>query len=31
MLSPDQTVEQTRAWAQRRIEALNHALRDIPP
>jgi 5-methyltetrahydropteroyltriglutamate--homocysteine methyltransferase len=31
MLSPDQTVEQTRAWAQRRIEALNHALRDTPP
>jgi methionine synthase II (cobalamin-independent) len=31
MLSPDQTVDQTRAWAQRRIEALNHALRDIPP
>jgi len=31
MLSPEQTVEQTRAWAQRRIEALNHALREIPP
>ena len=31
MLSPDETVAQTRAWAQRRIEALNHALRDIPP
>ena len=30
MLSPDQTVDETRAWAQRRIEALNHALRDIP-
>jgi 5-methyltetrahydropteroyltriglutamate--homocysteine methyltransferase len=31
MLSPEDTVEQTRAWARRRIEALNHALRDIPP
>jgi 5-methyltetrahydropteroyltriglutamate--homocysteine methyltransferase len=31
MLSPDQTVEQTRAWTQRRIEILNHALRNIPP
>ena len=31
MLSPDETVDQTRAWARRRIEALNHALRDIPP
>jgi 5-methyltetrahydropteroyltriglutamate--homocysteine methyltransferase len=31
MLSPDESVEQTRAWATRRIEALNHALRDIPP
>ena len=31
VLSPDQTVDETRAWAQRRIEALNHALRDIPP
>jgi 5-methyltetrahydropteroyltriglutamate--homocysteine methyltransferase len=30
MLSPDETVDQTRAWAQQRIEALNHALRDIP-
>jgi 5-methyltetrahydropteroyltriglutamate--homocysteine methyltransferase len=30
MLSPDETVDQTRAWARRRIEALNHALRDIP-
>jgi len=31
MLSPDETVGETRAWAQRRIEALNHALRDIAP
>ena len=31
MLSPDETIEQARAWARRRIEALNHALRNIPP
>src|SRR5262249_40476904 len=31
MLSPDETVDDARAWARRRIEALNHALRDIPP
>ncbi len=31
MLSPNETVEESRAWAKRRIEALNHALRDIPP
>lgn len=30
-LSPNETVEQARAWAKRRVEALNHALRDIPP
>src|SRR5262249_26874852 len=30
MLSPDETVEQARAWAARRVEALNHALRDLP-
>lgn len=30
MLSPDQTVEQTRAWTRQRIEILNHALRNIP-
>jgi 5-methyltetrahydropteroyltriglutamate--homocysteine methyltransferase len=30
MLTPGDTVEQARAWARRRIEALNHALRDIP-
>jgi 5-methyltetrahydropteroyltriglutamate--homocysteine methyltransferase len=30
MLSPSETVEEARAWAKRRIEALNHALRDIP-
>ena len=31
MLSPDQTIEQTRAWTRQRIEILNHALRNIPP
>ena len=31
MLAPDQTIEQTRAWTRRRIEILNHALRNIPP
>ena len=31
MLNPGISVEDTRAWARRRIEALNHALRDIPP
>jgi 5-methyltetrahydropteroyltriglutamate--homocysteine methyltransferase len=31
MLSPDETVDGARAWARRRIEALNHALRDLPP
>ncbi|HEU5276652.1 MAG TPA: cobalamin-independent methionine synthase II family protein [Xanthobacteraceae bacterium] len=31
MLSPDESVDQHRAWARRRIEALNHALRDLPP
>jgi 5-methyltetrahydropteroyltriglutamate--homocysteine methyltransferase len=31
MLAPDETVDQARAWAKRRIEALNHALRNIPP
>jgi 5-methyltetrahydropteroyltriglutamate--homocysteine methyltransferase len=31
MLSPEQSVGEARAWAQRRIEALNHALRGIPP
>jgi 5-methyltetrahydropteroyltriglutamate--homocysteine methyltransferase len=30
-LAPDETVEQARAWARRRVEALNHALRNIPP
>jgi 5-methyltetrahydropteroyltriglutamate--homocysteine methyltransferase len=30
MLTPGDTVEQARAWARRRIEALNHALRGIP-
>jgi 5-methyltetrahydropteroyltriglutamate--homocysteine methyltransferase len=31
MLSPDEDVDQARAWARRRVEALNHALRNIPP
>jgi 5-methyltetrahydropteroyltriglutamate--homocysteine methyltransferase len=30
MLNPQMSVDETRAWARRRIEALNHALRDIP-
>jgi 5-methyltetrahydropteroyltriglutamate--homocysteine methyltransferase len=30
MLNPGTTVEQHRAWAVKRIEALNHALRGIP-
>jgi 5-methyltetrahydropteroyltriglutamate--homocysteine methyltransferase len=31
MLSPNGTIEDARVWARRRIETLNHALRDIPP
>ncbi len=31
MLSPGESVDEARAWARRRIEALNHALRDLPP
>ena len=31
MLNPEPTVEQHRAWAAKRIAALNHALRGIPP
>jgi 5-methyltetrahydropteroyltriglutamate--homocysteine methyltransferase len=31
MLNPGMSVEATRAWARRRVEALNHALRDLPP
>jgi 5-methyltetrahydropteroyltriglutamate--homocysteine methyltransferase len=30
MLTPDEDVQQARAWARKRIEALNHALRNIP-
>ena len=30
MLHPEMSVEDARAWARKRIEALNHALRDIP-
>lgn len=31
MLNPDSTIGETRTWIARRIEALNHALRNIPP
>jgi 5-methyltetrahydropteroyltriglutamate--homocysteine methyltransferase len=31
MLTPDEDVDQARAWARRRVEALNHALRNISP
>jgi 5-methyltetrahydropteroyltriglutamate--homocysteine methyltransferase len=31
MLSPDEDVAQARAWGRRRVELLNHALRNIPP
>jgi 5-methyltetrahydropteroyltriglutamate--homocysteine methyltransferase len=31
MLSPNETPEDSRKWARRRIEILNHALRNIPP
>jgi 5-methyltetrahydropteroyltriglutamate--homocysteine methyltransferase len=31
MLTPGESVEDTRGWARRRIEVLNHALRNIPP
>ena len=31
MLTPDESVEQARGWARRRVEVLNHALRNIPP
>ena len=30
MLDPNATVQQARAWAELRVEALNHALRNIP-
>jgi 5-methyltetrahydropteroyltriglutamate--homocysteine methyltransferase len=30
MLTPEESVDQARAWARRRVEALNHALRNIP-
>jgi len=29
--TPDSTVEQCRKWAELRVEALNHALKDVPP
>ncbi len=31
MLTPDEDVAQARGWARRRVEMLNHALRNIPP
>jgi 5-methyltetrahydropteroyltriglutamate--homocysteine methyltransferase len=31
MLSPDESVEDARGWARRRIDVLNHALRNIAP
>jgi 5-methyltetrahydropteroyltriglutamate--homocysteine methyltransferase len=31
MLTPEEDVAQARGWAVRRVEALNHALRNIPP
>jgi len=31
MLTPGESLEDTRGWARRRIEVLNHALRNIPP
>jgi 5-methyltetrahydropteroyltriglutamate--homocysteine methyltransferase len=31
MLTPEATIEDTRRWAQVRVDALNHALRDIAP
>jgi 5-methyltetrahydropteroyltriglutamate--homocysteine methyltransferase len=31
MLSPDEEIEQARAWARRRVDVLNHALRNVPP
>jgi 5-methyltetrahydropteroyltriglutamate--homocysteine methyltransferase len=30
MLNPGEDVEQARAWARKRVEVLNHALRNIP-
>jgi 5-methyltetrahydropteroyltriglutamate--homocysteine methyltransferase len=31
MLTPDEDIDAARAWAWRRVEVLNHALRNIPP
>jgi 5-methyltetrahydropteroyltriglutamate--homocysteine methyltransferase len=31
LVKPDATIEECRKWAIRRVEALNHALRGIPP
>jgi 5-methyltetrahydropteroyltriglutamate--homocysteine methyltransferase len=30
MLTPDESIDQARAWARGRVEALNHALRNVP-
>jgi 5-methyltetrahydropteroyltriglutamate--homocysteine methyltransferase len=31
MLHPDMSIDDARRWIRSRIEALNHALRNIPP
>jgi len=31
MLNPEEDIDQARAWARRRVEVLNHALRNIAP
>jgi 5-methyltetrahydropteroyltriglutamate--homocysteine methyltransferase len=31
MLTPGESIEDSRRWGRRRIEALNHALRNMPP
>jgi len=31
MLTPNESIEDARRWGRRRIEVLNHALRNIPP
>ena len=31
MLSPDEDIDEARVWARRRVEVLNHAVRNIPP
>jgi 5-methyltetrahydropteroyltriglutamate--homocysteine methyltransferase len=31
LIKPDATIEECRRWAEKRVEALNHTLRGIPP